>query len=397
MSGISGAAKVAHQNEAQFLDWLKEQAQRVEDESRIPQDVFNELVGRDYFRMSQPRRHGGLGQEPSVSWARVMDLASGCASCAWVVGLVTANVLMVGKFSEQAQRDVFGCGKPAVVPMLTGGVGFNVTIERRDGGINLSGSWRYASGIDNASWVGLLVDIPNPGGEGAEPYVVLIEAENFRIDHSSWQVLGMRGTGSKNIELDPVFVPEHRFMSWKALQAGEKHPDCESDEAIYDYPLNSIFAMSVAAPTFGVAAAVADEYRAVICKRVNSATRQAQIDDRMAHIQLAMSQANMSIARDTLLRDADLILRKCYSGGPSRELRAEVRSRIAATSAAVLNDAQGIFRSVGGSLLPSNTRMQRLFRDLHAMSSHFLLQKEPIGELYGRLLLDLDLPAGARL
>ena len=38
-----------------------------------------------------------------------------------------------------------------------------------------------------------------------------------------------------------------------------------------------------------------------------------------------------------------------------------------------------------------------LFRDIHAMSSHFLLQPEPIAEAYGRLLLGLELTPGTRL
>lgn len=71
--------------------------------------------------------------------------------------------------------------------------------------------------------------------------------------------------------------------------------------------------------------------------------------------------------------------------------------RIALAARLALSAAQRMFSAMGGSLLPSDSRAERLFRDLHAMSSHLLLQPEIIGEAYGRLLLGLEIPPGARL
>jgi hypothetical protein len=56
-----------------------------------------------------------------------------------------------------------------------------------------------------------------------------------------------------------------------------------------------------------------------------------------------------------------------------------------------------MFAALGGSVLPTGTRIERLFRDVHAMSSHMLLQPDAIGESYGRLLLGLPLPPTARI
>ncbi len=379
-----------------LADWLQGQAARIEQNRGLPGDVVERLAAADCFRMSQPVRYDGLGLAPQHIWRRVMELGRGCSSCAWVVGLVAANVLMLGKFSERAQRDVFECGKPAILPMLTGHVSHDVEIERVEGGISLSGNWRYASGIDNASWVGLLIQVPDEAGHRM-PFVVLVEATQFKIDHASWNVVGMRGTGSKNIRLDKTFVPEHRFMSWTALQAGEKHPDCPNDEPIYSLPLNVVFAMSVAASTFGVASAVVDEFRSLARKRFASGAVAAG-DDPLSCIYLASGEATMSMARDLLLQDAESILASCVAvGGPTLDERARARMRLTRSSEMVLQEAQRLFRKVGGSLLPQGSRIERLFRDLHAMSSHSLLQKDDFGKVYGRLLLDLELPADARI
>lgn len=383
---------------AELVPWLQSQAARVEEERRLPPDVAARLAEADLFRMTQPIRFGGLGLSPARVWEAVFEVARGCSSCAWLVGLGAANVLMLGKFSEQAQKDVFLCGKPAVVSMLTGGVGQGVKAERVEGGVNLSGQWRYASGVDVASWVGLLVPLPVGSGGTDELHVVVVPKEAFEIDHASWNVIGMRGTGSKNVRLSGTFVPEHRWMRWNALQAGEKHPDCPNEEVIYGYPLNPTFAMSVAAPTLGVASAVSEEFRAIVRGRTNSGTQQQQVTDKLAQIRVASGEATMAMMRRSLVDDAELLLRKVETGAAMEPAdRGEVRMRIAVASRIALAEAQAMFAAVGGSLLPMGTRIERLFRDIHAMSSHFLLQPDSIGEAYGRLLLGLELPPGARL
>jgi len=113
---------------------------------------------------------------------------------------------------------------------------------------------------------------------------------------------------------------------------------------------------------------------------------------------VAHGDATMSILRQNLLDDADQVLNILKSGRtPAPEERAAIRMRIAVSSRIALDCAQRMFAAMGGSLLPSDSRAERLFRDFHAMSSHMLLQTEVIGEAYGRLLLGLELPPGARL
>jgi alkylation response protein AidB-like acyl-CoA dehydrogenase len=404
MAVLSNSGPIEHdsvsvaEKAAALRGWLLEEAPRIEAEKRIPGDVAQRLAEADLFRMTQPPRFGGLGCTPRQAWEAVFQIAGGCASCSWVVGLNAANVLMLGKFSAKVQEEVFNGNGPAIISMLTGGVGVGVTAERVPGGISLSGNWRYASGIDIATWAGLLVPLPGEDGAPPELHVVLVPKEAFSIDHASWNVIGMRGTGSKDISLKPTFVPEHRWLGWKELQAGQKHSTCPNDETIYDYPLNSVFAMSILAPTLGVASIVAEEFCAVVKKRVSGVTQQRQRDDKVAQIAVAQGEATMSILRQSLLDDSDAVLDILGSGRtPTPEERAAIRMRIAVSSRLALDAAQQMFSAMGGSLLPSNSRAERLFRDFHAMSSHLLLQPDTIGEAYGRLLLGLELPPGARL
>jgi alkylation response protein AidB-like acyl-CoA dehydrogenase len=382
---------------AALAPWLGQNAARIEAAQKIPEDVAERLVDTGVFRLMQPRRYGGFSASPRFAWEAVFEIARGCASCAWIAGLTSANILMLGKFSDQAQRDVFLDDRPAIVPVLTGGVGRDIDAERAPGGLVLSGTWRYASGIDIASWVGLLIGIPDCDNR-PEPHLVLVPKEEFAIDHESWKVLGMRGTGSKTVTLRRTPIPEHRWMSWAVLQSGGKHSTSANDEAVYRFPLNCLFAMSVLAPMLGVASAVAEEFTSIVASRISSGTQQHQIGDKLAHVDVATGSATMAMLRQVLLGDTDAIEHEIAIGASlSIEARALARMKIALASRQALATTQRLFSSIGGSLLPEGTRIERLFRDLHAMSSHFLLQPEPIGEAYGRLLLGLELPPGARL
>jgi len=230
--------------------------------------------------------------------------------------------------------------------MLTGGVGQDIQIELVDGGISLSGRWRYASGVDVSDWLGLLINIPNEMGTPT-PHVVLVPRSDFMIDHQSWRVMGMRGTGSKTITLGKTFVPAHRFMSWAELQAGNKHPTCPNDEPLYDFPLNTANAMSVLAPTVGVASACSEECIRIMRGRVSSGNQQAQINDKIAHVDAGSNAATMSLLRDFLLSETAMIEQRIgESGTLTPEQRGLSRTKVALASRQALSSAQRLFAAL---------------------------------------------------
>jgi 3-hydroxy-9,10-secoandrosta-1,3,5(10)-triene-9,17-dione monooxygenase len=392
----AGAEKVLERT-AELIPWLSEQAARVEETRRIPDDVAERLFETGFFNLTRPSRFGGLGVSPRFAWKATFNVALACSSSAWLAGLTSANIIMLGKFSAEAQREIFAPGVSPIVPMLTGGVGQEIQIATVDGGILLSGRWRYASGVDVSDWLGLLINIPNGDGPPT-PHVVLVPQSEFVIDHHSWRVMGMRGTGSKNITLGKTFVPAHRFMNWSELQAGNKHPTCPNTEPLYDFPLNTANAMSVLAPTLGVANACGEECVKIMRGRISSGNQQAQINDKIAQVDAGGNAAGMSLLRDFLINETAAIEERIgRTGALTLEERGLSRTKVAIASRQALTSAQRLFASLGGSLLPEGTRIERLFRDIHAMSSHFLLQPEPISEAYGRLLLGLELAPGTRL
>lgn len=383
----------------ELTPWLAEQSARIDAERRIPDDVIERLIDTGIFRLAQPRQFGGLGALPSIIWETTYKVACGSPSCAWITGLGAANALAMARFSPEAQADIFMGGKPAVFSLLSGGVGANIVTQRHDDHVSVSGDWRYASGIDVSNWVGTLIELPPEEGDGPpQPHMALIPTADFEIDHDSWHVIGMRGTGSKNVTLSDCKVPYHRIMDWAELQADRCHPDCPNDEVAQRFPFNTLLAMSVIAPTLGTAQASAEAVAGIVLDRVNSGTKKRQIEDNVTHVRVATAIARIKMLQRFVIAETEALERHLREeNAVSLAERARIRTQFAVAARDALSTCQDLFALIGGSLLPEGTRLEGLFRDMHTMSTHFLLQPDIIGEAYGRLLLGLELKPGTRI
>jgi len=382
----------ATMTEAKALSaWLAAQSQRIDDTGCLPSDVVDRLVAAGMFNMTVPVRLRGLGLVPHEAWRVIIELARGSASAAWVVSLCAGSHLSLARMSDAMQRQVFRGSAPAIASVLTGVPPRGFRAELDEGGMVVSGEWGYASGIDAASWVGIL--IPDP--DGGETRFALVPQDRFQIDHASWNVLGMRGTGSKTVTLPPTFVPDWCMMAWPLMQSGGTHPDCSSSSLLDAYPTNPLFAMSILAPTLGVATAIVDEFRLLVTRRRKGAFDAA----REAHLVSAYAEAaaQVSLACDSLVHEAERLLRVLEDGGSFPIVaRGESRMRLVLMARSGVTAAQRLLTLAGGQILVRSTRLEQLFRDLHAMSTHLLLQPEPVAQACGRLELGLEELAGVR-
>jgi 3-hydroxy-9,10-secoandrosta-1,3,5(10)-triene-9,17-dione monooxygenase len=362
---------------------LRQNAAAADRERRISDATMAAIREAGFLRILQPHDDGGYALPPEVLWRVAVEIGRGCASTAWLVGLNGANVWLLSLFDKACRDEVFADGAQALVPVLTGGVGRDVEVREAAGGYRLSGRWRYASGIDHADWVAALV----PLSDG--PALMVVEAGRFGIDHDSWQVLGMRGTGSKDIALAETFVPRHRTLAWSGIEAGREHA-----HPLYRLPANPLLAMSVAAPLIGTARGIVDTLRETIARRVAAGSGAAQIDDPRAHATLGQCAAEIAMSETALLATAASLH---DVGNVGLDERARLRACTVVAARAALALADRAVAAVGGSVLPQGSAMERGFRDIHAMASHFLLQLDPSAEAYGRLLLGLPPLPGSRL
>ena len=83
--------------------------------------------------------------------------------------------------------------------MLLGG-----RARRVEGGWQFTGRWPFSSGTDWCEWIVVggfaeAADGSKPG-ESTEPHHFILPRSDYVIHHDSWDVMGLRGTGSKDVE-----------------------------------------------------------------------------------------------------------------------------------------------------------------------------------------------------
>ena len=362
---------------------LRERAADADRDRMISQESMSMIRDAGFLRILQPQENGGYALPPDVLWRVTCEIARGCASTAWLVGLSGANVWLLSLFDETCRAEVFANGGQVLVPVLTGSAGRDVQVRDVPGGYKVSGQWRYASGIDQADWVAALV----PLADG--PALAIFETDAFTIDHDSWHVLGMRGTGSKDIALAETVVPRHRTLSWSAIQAGREHPD-----PLYRLPANPFLAMSIAAPLIGTARGVVDSLTDAISQRLSGSAGTDSDDDPRIFTTLGMCAAETDMAETTLYENST---RLYAAGNPDLSERARIRASTVVAARTALGAAHRAASAAGGALLQQGSALERGFRDIHAMASHFLMHPDSSTEALGRLRLDLPPQDGARL
>ena len=125
-----------------------------------------------------------------------------------VLMVCVAHDYIVGRFPQECQREVYEGDADNLVAGSLAPMGL---MERVDGGWQLTGRWQFGSGSDHSPWFIVGTKVANPGPEDyLIRHVMVPRADVELVD--TWHTLGMRGSGSKDIVVKDVFVPEHRTM-----------------------------------------------------------------------------------------------------------------------------------------------------------------------------------------
>jgi 3-hydroxy-9,10-secoandrosta-1,3,5(10)-triene-9,17-dione monooxygenase len=379
-----------------MIPTLREVGPQHDATKRISDRVATMLREAGFYRICQSVENAGYGLRPSTLWRVTREVARGDSATAWVLSLAGLHPWMVGMFPIRAQDEVFAGGNDAVVIALTGNVGRGVEARLEGDYYLVDGKWTYASGIDVADWAATLVEAPTSAGD-KELRLMLVPKSSFRIDHESWNVFGMQGTGSKDVYLSDERVPLYRTIRWADVQCNQV-PGLERNKGpMYRIPHTSLFVMSVAAPATGVVTGLLDIYSETIGKRMPIGLNAPQTEDRFSLVELGRAAAKVEAAFNLLMHDVDEMWDQAVAGQPfTVAQRTRYRVDGALICDLTLQAADGLVRNLGGSILPQGP-LERYFRDLRAMSSHFLMQITPAAELHGRALLGLALPATARI
>jgi 3-hydroxy-9,10-secoandrosta-1,3,5(10)-triene-9,17-dione monooxygenase len=371
---------------------LRARAVDCEELRRVPDTSIADLHKSGLFRMLQPKRVGGseLPYRALVELSAI--LAEGCGSTAWVVANLASHHWMLAMWPVEAQSDVWGqspdhlIGSALVFP---GGKATAVT----DGYV-LSGRWPFSSGVDPSQWNFVGGIVHDAKDKPMEQRCFLVGAGDYQVI-DTWHAAGLRGTGSKDIEMKDVFVPAHRTLPLSALVGGGTAPGCAINPApLYKLPVLGLFAFVVSGVSLGLARGAIGDFTQQMHARIATYSGRRLAD--LANLQLKIGEASAlaDTAEALMLKDCDEAMAITEAGVPTTiEQKARWR-RDGAYAASLCTEAVNLlFAATGGGGVYLNQPIQRAFRDAHAANAHYALSWDVNGTQWGRIALGLPAEA----
>ena len=370
---------VARVRELQPL--VAERAPGAEQQRRVDPDVWAALRDSGVFLHFVPRRYGGL-QLGAVDFVDVvLPLGEACASTAWVTSFLMEHNLILSLFPEQAQDEIFGAQPYVLAPGAAFPPGRAVPV---DGGFLVSGRWNYASGVRHSDWSMSTARI-----EGTRDVRMVVVPIDDVVVHDVWHVDGLAATGSDDITMDEVFVPEHRTLSLADMGNGTSpgtrlhHPD-----PTYSMPMTPFLAMTASLSLVGAARGALDLFRERLSTRVSGGV--AQADRASLHVLLGEVSTEIHTA-ELLVREAAAEVTRLGAEGRAGDIaaRAAIRARLSLAVARARDAVRAMVDNGGSSLHRLDDPLQRAARDIGVGSSHVVFDRLTTSELLGRVELGL--------
>ncbi len=373
---------------------LRERARQAEAERCIPEATIRELIAADLFEVQKPARHRGyeLGLAEFVELVAV--LGRGCGSTAWVYSVTAERAWLLAKFPAQAQDDVWSANPGALITSQINPDG--KAIAQPGGGWRVSGLWHFVSGIDIAHWAILCAMAPaaSPGG-APTPLYVLVPKEQCRVI-DNWHVAGLAATGSRDVQLDEVFVPAHRTVRMLELREGGG-PGLEGNPApLFRLPLIAVNPYAILAPALGIAEGALEQTIAGAKARRLVTTGASAADQQIVQLRIAEAAAEIDAARALILGDCREVQATVERGEVvSAALRLRIRRNQGFTTKLLVAAVDRLFVVAGGRGIYLDHGMQRAFRDIHAAGAHLGLSWDLVGTMWGQHALGLPLSSAA--
>lgn len=369
---------------------LRERAPRTEELRRVPDDTIRDLHASGLFRMLQPRRVGGS----ELSYEAIVELTAiigrGCGSTAWVLANLANHHWMLALWPRDAQNEIWGNSADALVGSA---LMFPAGHAERDGhGFRLSGHWKFSSGIDACDWCMLGGIVSSAEGELPQYYVFLVPRADFKVI-DTWHVAGLRGTGSKDVEVSEIFVPAHRALTVEQLKGGVA-PGGET-AALYRLPVFDMFPYVVAGAALGIAQGAIEEFSADIRHRITAYSTTLLADYATTQARLGHAASAISAAERILVGNCrEAMALAATSAVPTRDQKIRMRRDGAYAAHLCTEGVDLLFGAGGGEFLYNQQVIQRSFRDIHAANSHYALAWDIATTMAGKSLLGIaaDLP-----
>jgi indole-3-acetate monooxygenase len=364
----------------------------VEREQRLPKALVAQFHAAGFYSMVIPRELGGLQVDP-LTYLRVVELlAESVGSVGWNVANNSIGQLVTLGLPEEGVREVYAHGADTVIAgTAVQGGGQAIPV---DGGYRVTGRWRFGSGCQESSWMLGSFQIldgdqvrRSPDGTSSYWRGVFPRSEAHVVD-GSWDVTGLRGTGSFDWTVEDVFLPERRVMVHAGVPLDNQWSRWPG--ITYAMPAQAWVGPHHSAVITGIARAGIDALIALAGDKTPRGRTGLLCEN--PQVQDAVGRADAILNAGRVYRSAMIAdMWNTIAAGQETTREQRARCRLAAVYAAdsARNAMDLMYRHGGSTSFERPSRLAECWRDLHVVGQTVTLAPEwyPIG---GRVYLGMD-------
>ena len=363
-----------------LLPTIRERAEETERLRVVPESSVKELEEVGFFKLLQPARFGGLEADPVDFYTCVRDIASACGSTGWVSSVLGVHPWQIALFDDEAQQAVWGEDPDTRVSSSYAPMGKAAITE---GGFTLSGRWSFSSGCAHATWVLLGGLVFNDEGQVVDFRTFLVPRERYEIV-DVWNVVGLAGTGSNDIVVEDVFIPETFTLSMGETGRCKGPGQAVNTGDLYKLQFHSLFTTTITTPIIGMARGAYEEHVTMQQNRVRASYGEKASLDPFAAVRVATASSDIDAAWALLMgniREQQAYVARGEKIPITQRLRIR-RDQVLGTQRAI-DAIDLLFEASGGRALANGTYLQRAWRDAHAGRVHAANDPERALQMYG--------------
>lgn len=365
-----------------LLPGIEERAVATDDARVISVETMKELTEAGVFRMLQPKKYGGLESDPLSFYEAVRSISGSCGSTGWVASVMGVHPWQLALFPKAAQDEVWAEGPDVLMASSYAPVG---EMTKEDGGFRLNGRWSFSSGCDHASWLMLGALVVGPTGNPIDFITTLLPRSEVEII-DVWDTIGLRGTGSNDVVVNDVFVPEYRtlrnFEHSRLTGPGQK----VNKGPLYKLPFGAVFTTTITMPILGAVSGGLTTYTTTMADRLRLSLGGGRFaEDQFAQVAVARAASEIDAAILQMDRNiGEMYAAACAGREIGMELRLRTRRDQVRGTERALEAIDILFKTAGGTSLRRDNAIGRAWRDAHAGSVHVANDVERTLALYGK-------------
>lgn len=362
---------------------LPARATEIEDARRLPADLADEMRREGVFRMLVPSVYGGLEVHPKVFAETLKWISVGDGAAGWNAMIGSTTGMLSASLAEQYAQEIYEQHPDVLTVGVTAPLG---KAEDLGDHYRVTGRWPFGSGSENADWIcgGCFVF---EGGEqvigphGPETRLMMFKAEDVAIE-DTWNVSGLRGTGSHHFSVSDVVVPRGR-----SILLGSR---AKIHTPLYQFPMLGLLALGVASVSLGIGFAALEAFKELAGVKKPTGSNRKLVDRQMVQSEVAKSVADLESSEAYMHKVIDDAW-QVATDGERLSLEHKAALRLAAVNATHKSVAavDRLYQLGGGTSIYAESPLQKCFRDIHVTTQHIMVAS-PIYELVGKVQLGVD-------